>query len=420
MQTLQLIIIAVLYILVSGIDYWLEYLNYTHLMKYGAEIPPDFEGSIDHELLLKTRNYTVENIKFGAVSSLYDEIILLVFIFGGVLSIFNTWMLSFKLPFILCGIVFFLFLTYAKTLLEIPFSLYSAFKIENKYGFNNMTFKVWIADFMKGIILSSILLALLLGGAFWIIQTLPNIWWLPVWFFFFIFSVFMIYVSPYVIEPLFNKFTPLDDGEFENDIRELMGRAGIQIKSVFKMDASKRTKHTNAYFSGIGKGKRIVLYDTLLEKLDRAEILSVLAHEAGHWKKKHILKHLAILEIASLAGAYIAFLLLKSDYLSVLFGLQHDSFFARLVLLSLIASIATWPFSPLLNIISRHFEREADDFACKLTGSGNSLASALVKLSKDNLSNLHPHPLYWKIHYSHPPAVIRIRYLKSYKNVISA
>ncbi len=279
-----------------------------------------------------------------------------------------------------------------------------------------MTLKLWASDFIKGIVLSTVLLGLLMGAAFWLIHAIPDFWWLPVWGFFFLFSLFMMYISPYVLEPLFNKFTPLDDEELEEGIKEMMGKAGIKVSRVFKMDASKRTKHSNAYFSGIGKVKRIVLYDTLLEKLSKDEILAVLAHEAGHWKKKHIIKQLAIFEISAFVGSYLAFVLLKSDILGRLFFINDASFFTKLVLLSFVASIVTWPFSPALSVISRIFEREADDFACGLMGDGEALASAMVKLSKENLSNLHPHPLYAKFHYSHPPAVERIRYLRRQKS----
>lgn len=410
-----LIAVIILYILTSGFEYYLEFLNCKHLLKYGKEIPPEFEGEIDSELLKKTSDYTVENTKFGIISSVFDEAMLLIFIFSGLLAFYNSWIKSLNLNFILSGMLFILILTWLKTAIDSPFDIYSSFKIEKKYGFNTMTPKLWISDFIKGLVISTLLMGLLMAAAFWLIQKLPSLWWLPVWAFFFIFSIFMMYISPYVLEPLFNKFTPLEDDELEEKIKEALAKTGIRISRVFKMDASKRTKHTNAYFTGIGKTKRIVLYDTLLEKLDKDEIVAVLAHEAGHWKKKHILKYIIFFETSALLGAFIAFYILKSDFLSRLFFIPEASFFTKLILLSFVASIVTWPVSPLVNIVSRFFEKEADDFACALVDGGDSLASALVKLSKDNLSNLHPHPLYAKFHYSHPPAVERIRYLRNKK-----
>jgi STE24 endopeptidase len=223
----------------------------------------------------------------------------------------------------------------------------------------------------------------------------------------------MLYISPYVLEPLFNKFTPIEDEELEESIKSLLAKAGIKVSRVFKMDASRRTRHTNAYFSGIGPVKRIVLFDTLLDQLNGDEILAVLAHEAGHWKKKHIIKYLMIFEFLALTGAFLCFLLLQSDYLSRLFFISQDNFYVRLFLLGFVASIVLWPLQPLLNALSRHFERQADDFSVDLTGSASALSSALIKLSKDNLSNIHTHPLYAMFNYSHPEVIQRLRRLKS-------
>jgi STE24 endopeptidase len=276
-------------------------------------VPEVFKGMIDENLLKKTRDYTLEHMKFGAVSSIFEDCLLLIFIFG-LLNFYNSWILSFKLPFILEGLVFFIILVIIKTVINIPFDLYDSFKIENRYGFNNMTLKLWISDFIKGILIAAVIMSLILGAALYLVQSFPDMWWFAVWLFLFIFSIFMMYISPYVLEPLFNKFTNIDDPEFESSIKELSEKAGIHVTRVFKMDASKRTNHSNAYFSGIGKTKRIVIYDTLLANLTKSEILAVLAHEAGHWKKKHILKHIITFEILSLIGIYLAFLVLKSNY----------------------------------------------------------------------------------------------------------
>jgi len=307
-----------------------------------------------------------------------------------------------------------LFLSYAGTLLSIPFDLYSTFKIENKYGFNTMTPKLWLIDFLKSILLSTVLSGIVVSVGLWIIQLSPNYWWLWVWGFFLIFSLFMMYISPYVIEPLFNKFTPIEEKGLEDKIKELLQKINIKVSKVFKMDASKRSRHTNAYFTGIGRVKRIILYDTLLEKMDQDEILSVLAHEAGHWKKKHVLKMIFILELISLIGIYISFRILQTDLLTELFQIKQGTFFAKVVILGFIGSIVSFPFIPISNYISRRFEKESDGFACKLTGNPESMTTALIKLSKDNLSNLHPHPLYAAIYYSHPPVVKRIKDIKEF------
>lgn len=410
---IYLITIITAYIVVVAFGYWLDLLNLSHLKKYGSVIPEEFEGQIDQALLSKTRDYNVENTKFGFISSAFDKVVTLLFIFV-LLNIYNSWIVSLNISFILTGLIFFILLTYAETVISMPFSLYNTFRIENRYGFNTMTFKLWVTDTIKSLIISTIIMGLIISAALFLIQKSPDLWWLWVWSFFLVFEIFMMYISPYVIEPLFHKFTLLDDEELESGIRDLMKKAGIKVSRIFKMDASKRTKHTNAYFTGIGKVKRIVLYDTLVEKMDREEILSVLAHEIGHWKKKHILKRIVQIEAIAFAAIYTAWYLLQSEFLIELFSIDTSSFFAKLVLLSFIAAIAAFPLGPIFNWISRRHEREADKYSFDLTGNGRSMISALVKLSRDNLSNLHPHPLYALFHYSHPPVLERIRNIKGF------
>ncbi len=403
-----LITVISAYLLVVIFGYWLDFLNLSHLKKYGAEIPHEFEGQIDQDLLSKTRNYTVEHTKFEFASSVFHNIIFLVFILA-LLTVYNSWIISLNYSFIVTGLIFFLLLSYADTVLSIPFSLYSTFKIENRFGFNTMTVKLWITDTVKSLIISTILMGLIISVGLYLIQKSPALWWLWVWCFFLVFGIFIMYISPYVIEPLFHKFSPIDNEELESEIKNLLSKAGIRVSRIFKVDASRRTKHTNAYFTGIGKVKRIVLYDTLIEKMNRDEILAVLAHEAGHWKKKHVLKHIVATEAIALVVIYIAFHLLQTDFLIHLFAITQSSFFAKLVLLGFIGSIISFPFSPLFHLISRRHENEADKYSFEMTGNAEGMISSLVKLSKDNLSNLHPHPLYALFHYSHPPVLERIR-----------
>jgi STE24 endopeptidase len=382
------------------------------MKEHGLSVPHELKGHIDEDLLKRIQEYEAEKTRFGFISSIFGNIVTVVFIFGGVLNIYNSWVAALNLLFIPAGLLFFLLLIYAGTVLDIPFGLYGTFKIENKYGFNTMTPKLWIADFFKSLLLSSVLTGIIITAGFWIIQSSPDFWWIWVWSFFLVFSVFMMYISPYVIEPLFNKFTPIDDAGLEEGLKNMMEKANIKVSRVFKMDASKRSRHTNAYFSGIGKVKRIILYDTLIEKFDRDEILSVLAHEAGHWKKKHVLKMIIGMEIVSFVGIYISFRILRTDFLASLFDIQHSTFFAKIVLLGFIGGIAAFPFTPLGAYISRRFERQADRFACELLENKEAMVTALIKLSKDNLSNMHPHPLYAAFYYSHPPVVERIREIR--------
>ena len=402
-------ILLVAYIVLQVIKYWLDIINIGHMKKCGAKIPAGFESFIDEAVLKRTHAYTLEHNTFSLVESLFSSIITLLFVFGGLLGRYASWVSSLTDSFILQGTGFFLFLSYASSLLSLPFSLYRTFRIEDTYGFNTMTPKIWLTDFIKSTLISSVLMIVVLACAFWIVQKSPDQWWFFAWGFFFVFSMFMMYISPYVIEPLFNKFTPLEGGDLEKKITTMMQQTGIRVSRVFTIDASRRSQHTNAYFTGLGRTKRIVLYDTLISKMEENEVLAVLAHEAGHWKKKHVLKMIMIFEALSLAGAYASFRVLKSGILADAFGLPNNAFFAELVILAFVFSIVSFPATPLFSALSRRHEREADKFAVGLAPVPEALATSLIKLSKDNLSNLHPHPWYAAVYYSHPPVVKRVR-----------
>jgi STE24 endopeptidase len=305
-------------------------------------------------------------------------------------------------------VLFLLILTLVQSVLEIPFSLYSTFRIERRYGFNTTTPGLWLTDFLKTTAISALLLAILVSAALLLVQHSPALWWLWVWCFFALFSITMIYLSPYLIEPLFSKFEPLGDPELEEEIRTLLGRGGLKVKGVMKMDASRRSLHSNAYFTGIGRVKRIVLYDTLLKQMERAELLAILSHEAGHWKKGHLWKRLVLVELASLAVFYAVHLLIDWGGMPGLFGVAEASFVAQILMISFIFSIASFPLTPIGSWLSRRNEWEADRFATELSGRPEALASALIKLSRENLANLHPHPVYAWFYYSHPPVVERV------------
>jgi STE24 endopeptidase len=309
------------------------------------------------------------------------------------------------------GIIFSLTLYYISTLLSIPFSLYVDFKIENKYGFNTTTPKLWATDLFKSLIISTILIIIMVSVSCWLIVKLPSLWWLMVWLFTLLFSIFLMYISPYIIEPLFNKFSPAPP-QIEEKIKELTERVKIAVSKVMVMDASKRSKHSNAYFTGIGKTKRIVLFDTLLSTMNPSEIISIIAHEAGHWKKKHLLKRIVATELLSLAIIYLSYRILETPFLTSIFEYHNNNFFAKLVLLTFIFSIVFFPFTPLLSFLSRRHETEADNFAISNISNSQDYINALIKLSKDNLINLHPHPFYAKFYYSHPPVLERIEKIK--------
>ncbi len=363
-------------------------------------------------MLERSKSYTIEKTRINLISSIFKDLILLTFLFSPLFDIYNSWILSLGLSFKGKGLAFFLIIVYIETILMIPFQIYNQFRIENRYGFNTMTFGLWLSDLIKSLIISTIIMGFLIYTGLWIVEQSTELWWLWIWVLFFVTSIFILYISPYVIEPLFNKFEPVEKEGLKDGIRELCKRAGIHAGRILKMDASKRTRHTNAYFTGIGRVKRVVLFDTLCDNMDDNEILSVLAHEIGHWKKRHLLKMLIMIEALSMVLIYLSFRMAQGDTLTRIFHIAQDSFYAKIVALYFIWGIVLFPFIPLHSYLSRKYEKEADLFAYRLTGDAMGMVSALVKLAKENLSNLYPHPLYVRFFYSHPPVLDRIRLLK--------
>jgi STE24 endopeptidase len=403
-----------LFALMTMFSYWLRHINLKHLKAHGSTVPAGFESAIDEEKLRTSSAYTFDSSRLGLWDSLLDNALLILFLFGGLLSSYDHALTALQLPPIPAAILFFLVISWATTLAGIPFGLYGTFIIEARYGFNTTTARIWLTDFVKGQAIGAILMSFLVAVVFGLIQWSPGHWWLWVWGFMALFSLFMMFISPYVIEPLFNTYEAVTEEGLEDDIKAMMAQAGLQVGKVQQMDASRRSTHSNAYFTGIGKVKRIVLYDTLIKQMSHREIVAVLAHEIGHWKKGHIWKRLLWAEIMALAGAWLSFQLLAWPGLPGLLGFSGElSLPAKMVILGFISSLALSPLGPFSAWRSRCHEREADLFACQLTGASEDLASALVKMSAENLSNLFPHPLYARFHYSHPPVVERVQWLRA-------
>ncbi|MCL2761047.1 MAG: M48 family metallopeptidase [Desulfuromonadales bacterium] len=406
-------ILLTIFVLITAFTYWLRYINLAWLKKYGSVVPVGFEDALNPEILEKTSAYTFESSRVSLYSSLFDNFLTIIFLFTGLFPLYDRFIAGLTNSFIISGILFFIIIVMVQTLLELPFSLYSTFVVEAKYGFNTMTFRLWVVDFLKSQVINYILLGLIISVVFWLITWSPSKWWVLVWAFMALFGLFMMFISPYIIEPLFNKFEPVTEEGLSDKIRAMMEKAGLKLGKVVQMDASKRSKHSNAYFTGIGKVKRIVLYDTLIKQMTHEEIVAVLAHEIGHWKKKHILKRIIMVEIFMFLGAWIVFQAVQWNGLPALLGMVTASFPARLLIIGFVASLVMFPITPLSAWLSRRDEKEADQFAVDIVGSPDSLASALIKLSSENLSNLHPHPFYAKFYYSHPPVVQRVNRLKS-------
>lgn len=405
-------VILLLFAATTAFTYWLRHINLRHLKRYGTEVPPGFVGAVDREKLLKASAYTLDSSRVGLWESLFDNLLVIVFLFGGLLVHFDGVVSSLTASPLLQPVLFFLLLTFGLSLLSVPFDIYRTFVVEARHGFNKTTPALWFSDFLKSQVISALVMALLVAAAFWLMRWSPDHWWLWVWGLLAFFTLFMMYISPYLIEPLFNSFEPVQDPELESDIRSMMEKAGLQVGQVQQVDSSRRSSHSNAYFTGIGRVKRIVLYDTLIAQMTRQEIVAVLAHEIGHWKRGHVWKRLVVAELMAFLAAWAVYHLLQWPGLTELLGLPGDlSVPARLLLIGFLASLLFFPLSPWSAWRSRCQEREADRFASELTGCPQNLAAALVKLSSENLSNLFPHPFYAAWYYSHPPVVERVQTL---------
>ncbi|HPE07249.1 MAG TPA: M48 family metallopeptidase [Smithellaceae bacterium] len=412
MAKILLAIFLILFIGRMALRYVLQWLNMKNLKVHGKEIPPVFEGEIDEATLNKMVDYTYDQSRLEAGENLVGDIIELAVLFF-LLPLLVVWLTGINLNIIGQALIFFAALAVISGIAGLPFDLYHTFVLERKYGFSTITWKLWLTDLLKSLLISAIIMAIIVSALIAFITYLPKSWWFWGWAFFTLFQVVMLWLYPVLIAPLFNKFEPIKDESLKEKIVALLSKAGLQAKGIYQVDEGKRSKHTNAYFTGIGKTKRIVLYDTLLSSHTQEEIVSVLAHEIGHWKKKHILKQLAFMILASLILFYLVYLIVGWPPLYRAFGMIQTPVYAGLFLVSLYFAAGGFFLSPAGSAITRHFEREADRMAFDLTGTAKPMVSALKRLAKDNLSNLHPHPWYVRFYYSHPPLTERIEYLQA-------
>lgn len=407
-----LITFLALFLISSSCRWLLTRINMNHLKKYGHTVPAIFEDEIDTDTMSRITDYSIDSSRFQSLAHFVDDVILLIILLSGILPWFVTTILSFKLNFVLSGLIFFAGPALVGFIAEIPFSLYNTFVIEKKYGFSTINVSLWLKDLAKSIVISIIIGGILLGSFLALIHWATKTWWFWGWFLFAAFQLLILWLYPIVIAPLFNKYEPVKNESLKEHIITTMEKVGLKIKGVYQVDAGTRSKHTNAYFTGVGKTKRIVLYDTLLASHTEDEILSVLAHEIGHWKKKHILKQLVLIETLSFLLFYCAYLLVDWSFMYRTFGFDQNIIYVGLFLLSALFKPISFFFTPLMSTISRKFEVEADRYSRWLVGSTQSLISALKRLAKDNLANLHPHPLYVWFYYSHPPLTHRITALR--------
>jgi len=399
-----------IYVASTILEITIDLVNSAHLKKYNGVVPEDFKGMIDEKKLSEMERYTRDNTGFGVFKTVVVKVLSLFIILSGLLP----WFLGLVegCHYILAGLLFFAFPGIIGFLAEIPFDYYHTFFIEERFGFNTNTIKTWIMDLIKSGLMAIILISILLSFLLLMIRHAGNTWWIWAWVFFISFQLLMTILYPTVIAPIFNKFEPIKDKELENAIRGLAGKEGLAIKDVFQMDAGKRSRHTNAYFTGLGKTKRIVLYDTLIASHSKDEILAVLAHEIGHLKLGHIKKMILMIIIASFIFFFITSKIIGWDLLYESFGFNSMPQYAGLFLIGIILEPVGFLFLPFSMALSRRHEKEADNYVYRILKDIVPFTNALKKMASDNLSNLRPHPLYVRFHYSHPPVIERIKRLE--------
>ncbi len=406
--TLFYIIIAIL-VIQFVLDTFLEYLNAS---KFQDPVPTELKDVFDEEEYAKAQSYKKTNHRFGLLSSTFSLLLTLTFLFfGGFDWIDGLARAQFDNP-ILIALCFFGLILIGSDLLTTPFSYYQTFVIEERFGFNKTTPKLFFLDKLKSwmmmIILGGVILALIL----WFFQWAGRNFWIYAWAVVAVFTVFMNLFYSRLIVPLFNKQTPLKEGSLKQKIENYARQVGFELRNIFVIDGSKRSTKANAYFSGFGGEKRVTLYDTLIEDLDEEEIVAVLAHEVGHYKRHHIIFNLLTSLLLTGFTLYLLSLFINNPDVSLAIGVTQPSFHAALIGFGILYSPISEITGLAMNFLSRKFEFQADDYA-KNTFAAVPLITSLKKLSKNSLSNLTPHPAYVFMHYSHPPLIERIRNLRA-------
>ncbi len=411
MQTFTIIFLIAV-VISYAIQQWLSNRQKSFVLEHRAAVPEAFKDSVDLDSHQKAADYTIAKGKLGDIDSVVGVIFLILLTLGGGISIvFNLWS-SFDLSPMLTDLGAVGSIILIMTAFEIPSSYYQTFVIEEKFGFNKST----IGRFFKDQAISlSLVIAIgmpILALILWVMDSIGDLWWLYAWAILMSVSLLMSWLFPTVIAPLFNDFTPMEDGSLKQRIQGLLERCGFNSNGIFIMDGSKRSGHGNAYFTGMGNNKRIVFFDTLIESLDDEELEAVLAHELGHFKCKHVIKMLVASSFMTLISFAVLGWLITQDWFFSGLGVDTHSNAAALLLFTLVSPVFTIFMQPISAYFQRKFEFEADDFASN-NAKAEKMISGLVKLYEENASTLTPDPLYSAFHYSHPPAAIRIAHLES-------
>lgn len=395
-----------------AVQTWLARRQIAHVMAHRDSVPTGFESAVSAAEHAKAADYAGARQRVGVVETLYDAVVVLALTLGGGIALLGQWVAGFTQPGVLAGTVHLLAVFAVMTLAGLPFTIYRTFVLEQRFGFNRMGPGTFLADQLKAWALGLVFGGAVAAAVLWIMASAGTAWWVVGWAAWLAFSLLVTWAWPRVIAPLFNKFSPLEDHALRERIDALLARCDFHAKAIYVMDGSRRSAHGNAYFTGLGREKRIVFFDTLLSSLGPAQIESVLAHELAHFKLRHIPQRLVVGAALSFAGFALLGWLSRQEWFYTALGVPAASDAAALLLFMLVLPAFTWIVSPLLAAWSRRHEYEADAFAAQ-HADASALAEALVTLYKDNATTLTPDPLYSAFHDSHPPPAARIERLRS-------
>lgn len=392
---------------------WLAMRQISHVRSHRDMVPTAFADRINQSAHRRAADYTVARVRFGLVDLLVSALWLLALTMGGILQAVPDLLGAFATPGTIAhGTAFLASIAVLGWVIDLPFTLYRTFGIEARFGFNRMTPGLLVSDTLKEALVAALVGLPVIAMVLWLMNDMGSMWWFYVWCFWLAFNLLVLLVWPTFIAPLFNKFAPLEDPELRRRVEALLTRCGFRVSGLFVMDGSRRSAHGNAYFTGFGASKRIVFFDTLLEKLAPNEIEAVLAHELGHFRHHHVWKRLAATSLMTLLLLALLGWLSSRDWFFSGLGMNSRDMASALALFALTMPVFTFPFGPAMSFWSRLHEYEADSYASRQT-SANDLVSALVKLYRDNASTLTPDPIYSRFYDSHPPAALRVARLQA-------
>ena len=381
---------------------WLDWFNMRNVFRNAASVPDCFQGSITPESWRKAAQYTLAQSRLGLVENAFDTAVIAAFVLLGGFPFFDRIVMAAGWSAQLTGLLYFALLGTFFAFLSSPFRLYSQFVIEARFGFNKMTLRLWILDQIKAAGIGAAIGAPTLLGLLWFMETAGDVWWIWGASLVFALTALMQVIYPALIAPVFNRFTPLEDGMLKDEVTTLANKVRFRMAGIYQMDASRRTRHGNAYLVGFGAGRRIVLFDTLIQALGVRELVAVLAHEMGHWKQGHVARNMAVAAALQFGAFYVLNWLMSFATFYEAFGFREPQPYRALAVFALCHGPFTFWLTPLLAAWSRRHEYAADRFAVDATGTPEALSSALLKLSRDNLANLAPHPWHSFFHHTHP------------------